>query len=176
MTTKNDYGVLQVPGLFAAMYPVAASQYFNFSGGGLVYLDSSGHVTLALSATATLWGYAEIPKSAVYGSNQTYWLSSSTAGLSKILVYPFIANPGLVFKMPTILAATSTGLCIAARVGETADIVAVNDGTRQYALPGTQSTDILTMVALCEYVGPQDTDTDAAYFCVNSGKLQIDAS
>jgi len=176
MTTRNDYGVMQRPGLWAAMYPIAASQYFNFSGGGLVYLDSSGHVTLALTATATLFGYAEIPKSAAYGATQTYWLSSSTAGRDKILVYPFVANPGLVFKMPTILAATSTGLCIAARVPETADIVAVNDGTRQYALPGTQSTDILVMLALCEYVAPGDTDTDAAFFTVNPGKLHIDAS
>jgi hypothetical protein len=174
MTTRNDYGVMQRPGLFAAMYPVAALQYFNFSGGGLVYMDSSGHITLGLTATDKLWGYAEIPKGASYESNQTYWLSSSTAGLSKILVYPFCANPGLLFKMPTILASTSTGLCVAARVGELCDIVAVNDGTRQYAVPGTSSTDVLQFVALCEYVGPGDSDTDAAFFTFNDAETQKD--
>ena len=172
MGNKLDYGVVERIGQWAKPYPVAASQYFNFSGGALVYLDTNGRVTLALTATATLFGYAQLPKSAQYGSTSTtYWLSSSTAGLDKILVYPFIANPGLVFKMPTILASTSTGLCVRARCGETADIVGVNDGTRQYALPGTQSTDILAFLDLVE-----DGDTDAAYFTLNIGKVQMDAS
>ena len=173
MGSKLNYGVVPKAGLFSMMYPVAASQYFNFSGGALIYLDSSGRVTLGLTATATLFGYAQLPKSAQYGaSSSTYWLSSSTAGLDKILVFPFVANPGMIFIMPTILAATSTGLCVQARCGETADIVGVNDGTRQYALPGTQSTDILAFVALLE----DTADTDAAYFTLNPGKVQMDAS
>jgi hypothetical protein len=174
MGNKRDFGPILRGHEWAKMYPVAASQLIQFIGGSLVYADSSGHMTLALTATTTLFGWAVAPTSAQYGSTDStngYWTSSSTAGLSKILVYPFIANPGLVFKMHTILASTSTGLCVAARVGETADIVGVNDGTRQYAVPGTQSTDVLAFLALCE-----DGDTDAAYFTVNPGKMQLDAS
>jgi hypothetical protein len=172
MGNKMDFGPLAQEKLIAFMYPVAASQLIQFVGGSLVYADASGHMTLALTATTTLFGWAKAPKSAQYGSSAAsngYWTSSSTAGLDKILVYPFAVNGDMLFKMPTILLATSTGLCVAARVGETVDIVGVNDGTRQYAVPGTNTTDVLQFVALCE-----DGDTDAAYFAVNKAKVQAD--
>lgn len=172
MGNKLDFGPVLRGHEWAKQYPVAASQMIQFIGGSLVYADTSGHMTLALSATATLFGWAVAPTTAQYGSTDStngYWTSSSTAGLSKILVYPFAANGDLVFKMHTILASTSTGLCVAARVGELADIVGVNDGTRQYAVPGTNTTDVLQFLGLCE-----DGDTDAAYFCVNKAKVQAD--
>ncbi|MBK6914462.1 MAG: hypothetical protein IPH11_12755 [Ignavibacteriales bacterium] len=51
-------------------YPVAASQYFQHNGFTPVYLDSSGHLTGALTATTTLWGVAIIPKAGVMQQTQ----------------------------------------------------------------------------------------------------------
>ncbi len=168
MATKVNQGPIS-GNVFCRDYPVAASQKFHPLGGKLVFLDSSGHVTLALTATATLFGLAVGKGSLGYDNTDAtngYYTSNATAGADKITVYPFAANPGMVFKMITTAAG---GLAVAARVGETADIVGVNDGTAQYATPATTVTDVLLVVAL-----EDDGDTNSAYFAVNPAKIQAD--
>lgn len=171
MASKLDFGPMNAAHLFSEMYPVAASQIFNFLGGWLVYANSSGHMTLALTATAKLFGYGIAPKSATFGSTANtagYWTSSATAGADKILVFPFCFNPGMVFVMPTT---ASGGLCVQARVGECCDIVGVNDGTVQYATPGTISTKVLLFGGLLP-----NADTNAARFAINPAMIQADES
>lgn len=116
-------------------YPVAASQYFYHEGFNACYLDSSGHVTGALTATATLLGYAVVPKGRGAGTSDDYWLSSATAGADKIPVID--ALDGYEFLAPGIITVT------AAMTGGAWDIVAVNDGTATYVDFDTSSTDVV---------------------------------
>lgn len=117
-------------------YPVAASQKFNRTGGAFVYLDGSGHVTLALSATATLFGYAVVPQGigSGLGTDSAVWQSSATAGADRI---PVITDLNAEFLVPTAGAVT------AAMAGNAVDIVGVNDGTQQTCNEAAGSTDVL---------------------------------
>jgi len=163
MTNKINYGPV-VGNWDIHDEPVAASQIFHPTGGHLVYMDSSGHMTLALTAIGHLYGWCFAPRSFEVGSTAAsngYFTSSSTAGGTKLPVASFARNPGMRFKMPTT---ASGGLAVQARVGEACDIVGVNDGTAQYATPGTASTNVLLFDGLCE-----DGDTNAAYFTINAG-------
>ncbi len=128
------YGCI-TPNAKGRMYPVAASQYFYHEGGAFVYLDSSGHVTLALTATATLFGYAIAPAGVGAGAaGSAYWLSSATAGADEIFV---ITDKDAEFFVPADDTAT------AAMAGNACDIVGVNDGSAQTVDVGTSSTDVL---------------------------------
>src|SRR3990167_1105289 len=133
------YGCLH-PSPKTKEYPVAASQYFYHEGFNAVYLDTSGHVTGALTATTTLLGYAVVPKGRGAGSSDDYWLSSATAGKDKIAVID--ALDGYEFLAPGIITVT------AAMKGGAWDIVAVNDGTATYVDFDTSSTDVVICVDL----------------------------
>lgn len=148
--------------------PVAASQYFNPRGGSVIYLDSSGHVTLALTATTTVFGWAMVPHSFLYGTTDHangYKISSSTAGADTLFVYPFACNPGMILKMPC----TTSGAVIARR-GELVDMVAVNDGTAQYVNTAASSTDIFHFISIV----PDTSDTSSCLVTVNNAKYQAD--
>ena len=170
MASKLDFGpIRRIDLLNCVEMPVAASQIFHPQGGAIVYLDSSGHVTLALTATDKIWGWAFVPRSYEVGSTNAsngYWTSSSTAAADKVMVAPFAMNIGMLFKMPTTSAG---GLAVRARSGETCDIVGVNNGTVQYATPGTTSTDVLLFITL-----DPDGDTNSALFTANEDELQKD--
>lgn len=116
--------------------PVAASQYFYHNGVNAVYLDGSGHVTLGLTATATLYGFAVVPKGMGAGTSANYWLSSSTAAKDKIGVITVADNPSAKFLCPADDTAT------AAMLGNACDLIAVNDGTATTVDVGTSSTDV----------------------------------
>ena len=133
------YGCLD-PSPKTKEYPVAASQYFYHEGFNACYLDSSGHVTGALTATATLFGYAVVPKGRGAGTSDDYWLSSATAGADKIPVIS--AMDGYSFLAPGIITVT------AAMTGGAWDIVAVNDGAATYVDFDTSSTDVVICVDL----------------------------
>ena len=77
------YGPLD-PAPKTKMYPVAASQYFYHEGESFVYLDSSGNVTKALTATGTIFGWAIVPKGRGAGSSDDYWKSSATAAADRV--------------------------------------------------------------------------------------------
>jgi len=131
----TKYGPLSGAPFKTVEYPVAASQYFRHDGPNFVYLDGSGHVTLALAATATLFGYAIIPKGTGAGTSNDYWLSSATAGADKVAVIPATQDVSylcLADDTPT-----------AAQAGDNCDLDAVNDGTAYYVDIGTSTTDVL---------------------------------
>lgn len=124
-------------------YPVAASQFFRHDGVNFVYLDSSGHATLALTATATLLGMAIVPKGMGAGASADYWKSSATAGADKIQV---VIDPNAKFLVPAGGTAKGDTTVTAAMKGNACDIVAVNDGTATFADVDTSSTDVLIIV------------------------------
>lgn len=127
------YGCLH-PAPQTVMMPVAASQFFNHNGVNAVYLDGSGHVTLALTATATLFGIAVVPTGMGAGSSNDYWKSSSTAGKDKIPVIPISGQYEFIFPADDTVTA--------AMAGNACDLIAVNDGTATTVDVGTSATDV----------------------------------
>ena len=161
------YGILDGKVYTSVEMPVAASQYFYHGGINLVYLDSSGHVTLALTATATLYGFANVPAGSGAGTSTAYWLSSATAGADKISVYPFALNPNLLLLLPADATVT------AAMRGNACDIIAVNDGTATTIDVGTSTTDVMLIHGLGTDYKANAVATDVVV-SVNPAKLQAD--
>ncbi|MEK9722311.1 MAG: hypothetical protein VW405_02345 [Rhodospirillaceae bacterium] len=127
-------------------------------------MDSNGRVTLALTATATLFGWAELgfsPDAALVtgDAGSRVFTSSSTAGATKELVH--LAGSGECdgFWIP------DAGTPAQARVGEACDLVGVNDGTKQTSNSGTSSTDVLRII---------DFDGTDCFVMVNPAKVQAD--
>lgn len=145
--------------------PVAASQYFYHNGVNAVYLDSNGLVTLALTATSTIYGIAVVPKGRGAGSSDNYWLSSATAGKDKIPVIP--ATAGLSFLLPADDTVT------AAMRGNACDLIAVNDGTATTVDVGTSSTDVFIIQDLGTNVKADASATDVVVK-INPAKVQAD--
>lgn len=158
------YGCLN-PNPKTVEYPVAASQYFRHDGPNFVYLDGNGRVTLALAATATLFGYAIIPKGRGAGSSDNYWLSSATAGADKIPVIPATENE----RFLCLADDTPT----ASQAGDACDLDAVNDGTAYYVDIGTSTTDVL----IIQKVGTDvkaDAGTNDVVVIINPATVQTD--
>lgn len=155
-------------------FPVAASQMFHPNGAAFVCLNSSGHVTLALTYVVgppeeniCLFGWALVPRS-LKGTDQSngFWTSSATAGASKVPVIVAAMNPKVAYRVPCTAASA-----IAKRLGECSDLVGVNDGTVQYATPGTTDADVLLNVAL-----PEDGDTNSIIVTINPNAIQRDTA
>lgn len=160
------YGCLTVE-VTTVELPVAASQYFYHNGETTVYLDGSGHVTKALTATATLYGVAIVPVGMGAGTSANYWLSSATAGKDKIAVIPAGLNPNAKFLFPNDTTST------AAMRGNAVDLVAVNDGTSTYVNSSAGSTDVF----IVEDYGTNPSINAAATDIVvriNPAKVQAD--
>lgn len=144
-------------------YPVAANQYFYHEGINLVYLDASGHATLALTATATLLGFAMVPKGRGSQSlSDAYWQSSATAGADKILV---VSGTNARFLLPADDTVTE------AMKGNSCDIIAVNDGTATTVDVGTSSTAVLVIDDLGTKYNGSATDVVVK---INPLKFQAD--
>lgn len=158
------YGCLD-PSPKTTEYPVAASQYFYHNGFPAVYLDASGHVTTALTATATLFGYAVVPGGRGAGASDDYWLSSATAGADKIPV--ILASDGYRFLAPGIIT------CTDAMLGGAWDIIAVNDGTLTHVDLDTSSTDVVIAVKKGVDVKADAAATDVVVI-FNPAKIQAD--
>lgn len=131
-------GVTAGANRFAEEHPVAASQFFRHDGVNLVFLDSSGHVTLALTATATIYGRAIVPGGTGADTDNSYWKSSATAGADKMTIIPVAASERILAKADDTVTE--------AMIGNAADIIAVNDGTETLVDVGTTSTDVLLIV------------------------------
>lgn len=145
--------------------PVAASQFFYHNGVNAVYLDTSGHATLALTATATLYGIAIVPKGRGAGTSDDYWKSSATAGKDKIAVIP--ATAGHKFMLPGNITAT------AAMKGGAWDLISVNDGTATTVDLDTSSTDVFIMDDLASNVVAGAGASDVIVR-INPAKIQAD--
>jgi len=161
------YGIVNRDGFQGQVLSVAASQYFRHNGINLVYLDSNGRVTLALTATATLYGFAEAPAGRGAGASGDYWLSSATAGADEIVVYPFSLNPNMQLLLPADATVT------AAMRGNSCDIIAVNDGTATTVDVGTSSTKVLIIVGLGTDFKKDAVATDVVVM-INPAKIQAD--
>jgi hypothetical protein len=134
------YGCLN-PNARTVEYPVAASQYFRHDGPNFVYLDGSGHVTLAIASTATLFGYAIVPTGGGAGTSPNdYWLSSATAAADRIPVIHIDEDEDFI--------CLADDLATASQAGNACDLDAVNDGTAYYVNIGTSSTDVLIIQGL----------------------------
>ena len=158
------YGPLET-GYKTIELPVAASQYFYHNGVNAVYLDGSGHVTLALTATATLFGIALPPAGRGAGTSDNYWLSSSTAGKDKIAVIPVSENAQ--FLCPADDTVT------AAMRGNACDLIAVNNGTATTVDVGTSSTDVFLIEGLGTDYKADAAATDVVVR-INPAKVQAD--
>ena len=128
------YGQLNPSATNTKILPVAASQYFYHNGVNAVYLDGSGNVTLALTATATLYGVAIVPTGMGAGTDPLVWKSSATAGADKIPVIPISDDDEFIFP--------SDGTVVAGDRGNACDLAAVNDGTATYVTRATDSTKV----------------------------------
>lgn len=155
------YGCI-TPNVVGREYPVAASQYFRHDGVNAVYLDGSGHVTLALTATATLKGVAVVPKGRGAGSSDSYWLSNATAAVDKVFV---ITDLGAEYLLPADDTVT------AAMAGNACDLISVNDGTATTVDVGTSSTDVFLIQAQGINYGGAATDVVVK---INPAKVQAD--
>ncbi|MCR4308035.1 MAG: hypothetical protein NUV80_05735 [Candidatus Berkelbacteria bacterium] len=152
------------PGAKTEMRPVAASQYFYHNGINFVYMDGSGHLTLALTATATLYGWALVPAGRGAGTSDLYWKSSATAGADVIPV--ITVGEGAQFILPADDTATQ------AMIGNACDIIAVNDGTATTVDVGTSSTDVLLITGIGTTIaGGAATDVIVK---MNPAKVQAD--
>lgn len=158
------YGCLH-PTPKTIMLPVAASQYFRHDAPNFVYLDGNGRVTLALAATATLYGYAIIPKGRGAGTSDDYWLSSATAGADSVPVIP--ASENLEF----LCLADDTPT--AGQKGNACDLDAINDGTAYYVNIGTSSTDVVIIQALGTD-RKADAGANDVVVIINPAKIQAD--
>lgn len=128
------YGCLS-PNPKTIMYPVAASQYFRHDYPHFVFLDGSGHVELAVTATATIFGcVAAVPKGQGSGSSDDYWLSSATAGADELPIILTDEHESYLFLADD----TPT----ASQAGDECDLLVDNDGTAGYIDIGTSSTDV----------------------------------
>lgn len=158
------YGCIH-PSPVTVEVPVAASQFFYHNGVNAVHLDTSGHATLSLTATATLYGIAIVPKGRGAGTSDDYWKSSATAGKDKIAVIP--ATAGHKFMLPGNITAT------AAMKGGAWDLIAVNDGTATTVDLDTSSTDVFIVDDLATNVvaGAGIADVIAR---INPAKIQAD--
>jgi len=157
------YGLLKPLGTPTVEVGVAASQFFYHNGVNLVYLDGSGHATLALTATATVYGVAIVPNGMGAGTSFDYWKSSATAGADKIHVIPVSAGATFVFPADTTVTE--------AMKGNACDLVAVNDGSATYVNTSASSTDIFLIEGIGTEVGLAVTDVIVK---INPAKVQAD--
>ena len=159
------HGLVKGNPYIGGVYPVAASQYFWHGHGNFVAIDASGNLTIALTASEDIFGWAMVPSSAVGAgaAGSKYWLSSATAAADSLFV---CTDPNAWFSMPTY----STEVGEAARVGEAADINCTNDGTTagQTVTFATTSHDILLVM------GYDANDTSVAYVRMNPNELSRD--
>jgi hypothetical protein len=145
-------------------YPVAASQKFlRANGGAFVIMNGSGHLELALTATATIFGYVVIPQNYVSaGTDSAVFQSSATAGADRLPVIRAVDAKFLVKADDTPTQSQVGNLC---------DLIGVNDGTAQLADIGTSTTDVLRIVDIGTNVGGAATSVVVEF---NVAKLQSD--
>jgi hypothetical protein len=129
------YGCI-TPAVESVEMPVAASQKFKHDSANFVVLDNDGNIRLALTADATLYGYAIIPKGRGAGDDDGVWESSSTAGKDKILV---VKDPDARYLIPASSPITQSN------VGNAYDLIGVNDGTAQIVNLAAGNNDVVVI-------------------------------
>lgn len=161
------YGCI-TPNVVGREYPVAASQFFRHDGVNAVYLDGSGNVLLAVSATATLKGVAIVPKGRGAGSSDNYWKSNATAAVDSVFV---ITDLDAEYLLPAGYTTIADTTITAALAGNAVDLIAVNDGTVTFVDADTGTTDVFIVQAAGSKYGGAATDIVVK---LNPAKIQAD--
>ena len=161
------HGMIKGNYLTGGYFPVAASQYFRHGHGGFVCLDANGRLTIAVTASEKLFGWAIVPSSSsgAAAAGVNYWLSSATAGADVLYV---ITDINAWFSIPVY----QTGALVdasQARVGEAVDINCTND-----AATGGQTTDLNTSTNDILLVkGWTPDDTKVIFVSMNPDEIQV---
>ena len=148
-------------------YGVNASDVFAHAGANFVILGSDGFVTPALTTTATLFGYAIIPKGTGAGSAVADWKASATDGVDKVPV--ILATDNYSFFVPADATAT------AGQAGDAIDLLnaSATDSTAALADVGSSSTDVLIIQELATKKHSDAAVTDIIVK-INPAKIQAD--
>ena len=148
-------------------YPVNASDVFAHAGANFVILGSDGYVTPALTTTATLFGYAIIPKGTGAGTAVEDWKASATDGADKVPV--ILATDNYSFFVPADATAT---------IGQSGDAVdllnaSATDSTAALVDVGTATNDVLIIQELATKKHADAVGTDIIVK-INPAKIQAD--
>ena len=148
-------------------YPVNASDVFAHAGANFVILGSDGYVTPALTTTATLFGYAIIPKGTGAGTAVEDWKASATDGADKVPV--ILATDNYSFFVPADATAT---------IGQSGDAVdllnaSATDSTAALVDVGTATNDVLIIQELATKKHADAVSTDIIVK-INPAKIQAD--
>lgn len=160
--TRPRYGCINKSAVASSIreMPMANAQLVKPGSGCFVFL-ADGLVTLAITTTDFLFGWALFPQSLKAGSTDAangYWTSTL---VDKVQV---ITSADAIFRIPC-----STGLAVRARVGEHCDLIAANGGAGQVASPGTTSTDVLRIHDI-----PRDGDDDSILVKMDAVEMQAE--
>ena len=130
-----NYGCMH-PSPKTTEYPVAGSQYFSHIGPNLVDI-TTGYITLAESADATVFGVAVVPKGRGNPTNTSdlYWMSNAVDGVDKIPIIKVDSGYNFLFLADD----TPT----AAQAGDRCDILVANAANADYADIGENTTGVL---------------------------------
>lgn len=113
---------------------VAGSQSFNRKGGAFVLASKAEGFTLVTASTDVIAGWAEVPRSAVPGTDD-YWTSSTSDWKDNVML---ITDPTAIYAMP---ASEKTASLSASLVGRFVSASAEGTTTTamQYAIANAQS-------------------------------------
>ena len=118
---------------------VAASQKFAHESASFCYLDGSGLVTVAVTATTTIYGWVIVPQGTGAGSTDSYWQSNSS-GTDKVQV--------IVDRRARFLGQVDEAIT-RANLGDAMDIVlSTANGSVQKLDVSTHANDCVKIVGL----------------------------
>jgi hypothetical protein len=161
MSGPVKYGPDGAQGLGPLRLPFAASQQFHELGCAFTYADASGHQALALTATATLFGWALLGFSPqapeVSGTHGARKFTTSSTAATKYDCKPLTGSEYIWGIGDASFSESDRG--------NACDLIGVNDGTQQKIDIGTSSTDVLRIIG---------GDGTAILVAVNPSKLQAD--
>ncbi len=160
------YGPLN-PNAKTVEYPANASEVWHHAGANFCFIGSDGFVTQLLSGTATVFGYAMIPKGPGAGTAVASWKASATDGKDKIPVV--LATENETFVVPADDTAT---------IGQTGDAVdmlngSATDATASLIDVGASSTDVFIIQGLATDRVAAAAGTDVLVK-INPAKIQAD--
>jgi len=160
------YGALN-PNVETVEYKVNADEVWHHAGATFCILGADGYVTQALSGTATIFGYAIIPKGVGAGTASASWKASATDGKDTVAVV--LASAGETFIVPADDTATL------GQSGNACDLLnaSATDSTVSLVDIGASSTDVFIIQGLATDRVAAAAGTDILVK-VNPAKLQAD--
>jgi len=148
-------------------YPAAADQVWHHAGATFCLIDGNGRVVPAVSASATIFGWAIIPKGMGAGAATASWKASATEGADKLAVVK--GSEGYSFIAPADATATL------GQTGNACDLLnaSATDSTVSLVNIDTSSTDVFIIQGLATDSHAAGAGTDVLVK-INPAKLQAD--